>query len=94
MRTFFIILLAVFAFALGGFGAIAYSGAKGSMASLRIACELLNTAEVAGVLSRQQRSDVVDRTILELNKSSARVDAQVTEFIGQFKAGCPTMPNW
>lgn len=36
----------------------------------RIACELLNKAEAAGMLEKAQRADVVDRVIREMHKSA------------------------
>jgi hypothetical protein len=94
MRKVWVFLLATVAFAIGAFVAVAYSGAKGSLASLRIACELLNTAEGTGMLDRAQRADVVDRAIREMHKSSAQPDTQITDFVGQFKTGCPNVANW
>jgi len=93
MRKIWVFLLAIVAFGIGALGATAYSGAVGSFASVRIACELLNTAEANGMLAPQQRADVIDRTIRELHKG-ARVDTEVTQFVGQFKTGCPAVPGF
>ena len=93
MRKIWVFLLAIVAFGIGAFGAAAYSGAVGSFASVRIACELLNTAEANGILVPQQRADVIDRTIRELRKGS-RVDTELTQFIEQFKTGCPAVPGF
>ena len=82
MRKIWVFLLAIVAFGIGAFGAAAYSGAVGSFASVRIACELLNTAEANGILVPQQRADVIDRTIREL------------QFIEPFKTGCPAVPGF
>ena len=45
------------------------------------------------MLAPQQRADVIDRTIRELHKG-ARVDTEVTQFVGQFKTGCPAVPGF
>jgi hypothetical protein len=93
MRKLWVFLLAMPALALGGFVAIAYQGAVGSLASLRIACELLNTAERAGFLTRAQRADVVERSIREMRKASSTGDEKLVEMMEQFKAGCPALPT-
>lgn len=94
MRKFWVFLLAAIAFALGTFATLAYSGTAGSLASFRIACELLDTAEAAGMLERAQRAVVVDRVIREMRKSASDPDPQGIQLIGQLKTGCLNLPSW
>jgi hypothetical protein len=94
VRKFWVFLLAAIAFVSGAFATLAYSGMAGSFASFRIACELLNTAEAAGMLKREQRADVVDRVIGEMRKSGSDPNPQGVELVAQLKTGCPKLPPW
>ena len=94
MRKFWVFLLAAIAFASGTIASLAYTGMTGSFASFRIACELLNTAEAAGMLGRAQRADVVDRVIREMRKSASGPDPKGLELVGQLKTGCANLPGW
>ena len=73
MRRLWVFLLATIAFSAGAFVGIAYSGGTGSFASFRVACELLNSAEAAGMLGRAQRADLVDRVVREMQIGRAHV---------------------
>jgi hypothetical protein len=94
MRRLWVFLLGTIAFSAGAFVGIAYSGGTGSFASFRVACELLNSAEGAGMLDRAQRVDVVDRVVWEMRKSVSGVDPRGIEVVGQLKTGCPSLPSW
>lgn len=92
MRKLWVFLLAVPAFLVGAFATIAYQGAVGSLESFRIACELLNTAESAGLLARAQRVDVVESTAKQLRKAAPATDENAMRILEQFKTGCPALP--
>ena len=94
VRKFWVFLLAAIAFASGAIATLAYSGAAGSFASFRIACELLNSAQAAGMLEKAQRADVVDRVIGEMRKSGSDPNPRGVELVGQLKMGCPNLPSW
>jgi hypothetical protein len=94
VRKLWVFLLAAIAFASGAFATLIYSGVAGSFASFTIACELLNTAEASGMLQRAQRTNVVDRVILEMRKSGSDPDPRGVELVGQLKVGCPNLPSW
>jgi hypothetical protein len=94
MRKIWVFLLATIAAAVGAFGGLAYTGAKGSLASFRIGCELLNTAEGASVLDKGQRADVVDRVIREMQKTASSGELQGVDLVEQLKTGCPNLPKW
>jgi hypothetical protein len=93
MRKLWVFLLAIPALALGAFLALAYQGAVGSLASIRIACELLNTAERAGLMTRAQRADVVERTLMEMRKTAPDTDPKALGIMEQLKTGCPTLSS-
>jgi hypothetical protein len=94
MRKFWVFLFAAIAFASGAIATLAYSGVTGSFASFRIACELLDTAETAGMLEKAQRAKVVDGVVTEMQKSASGPDPQGVELIRQLKTGCPNLPSW
>lgn len=94
MRKIWVFLLVAIALAVGAFGGLAYSGVKGSFASFRIACELLNTAEGTGMLDKGQRADVVDRVVREMRKSAPSRELEGIGLVEQLKTGCPNLPNW
>ena len=89
MRKFWVFLLAAIAFVSGAFATLAYSGAAGSFASFRIACELLNSAQAAGMLEKAQRADVVDRVIGEMRKSGSDPNPKGVELVGAIEDGLP-----
>jgi hypothetical protein len=86
MRNFWVFLFAAIAFAAGAITTLAYSGVTGSFASFRIACELLDTAETAGMLEKAQRAKVVDGVVTEMQKSASGPDPQGVELIRQLTA--------
>src|SRR5262245_41291330 len=94
MRKIWVFLLATMTFVVGGVGGLAYSGVKGSFASFRIACELLNTAEGTGALDKGQRADVVDRIARDMRQSSSKGEPQGIDLVEQLKTGCPKLPTW
>jgi hypothetical protein len=89
-----VFLLATIAFVVGAVGGLAYTAAKGSFASFRIGCELLNTAEGAGMLDKGRRADVVERVIREMRKSASSGELQGIGLVARLKTGCPDLPKW
>jgi hypothetical protein len=96
MRKLWVFLLAAVAFGAGVFAGLAYVGATGSLAGFRVACELLNTAEGAGLLEKAQRADVVERVVREMQRATSDTPRHLKgiELFEQFKTGCPNLPNW
>ena len=94
MRKIWVFLLAAIALVLGGFGTFVYGGISGSFAGIRIACEVLDTAEGSGILDKTQRADVVERFVQQMRKSKSSPDAQslkTLELFEQMKTGCPKL---
>jgi hypothetical protein len=89
MRKIWVLLLTALAFGLGLFASKAYMGLTGSIKSIRIACELLNTAESWGILTRPQRADVVDHLLERLPE----IPPDMLTFIEELKTGCPNLPR-
>jgi hypothetical protein len=95
MRKLWIMIFSVLAFGLGAFVAIAYKGATSSLAGIHVLCDLLNTAESAGLLSKEQRADVVARTARQFEREAADdFDQDAVRFLDEFETGCPKMPNF
>jgi hypothetical protein len=92
MRKIWVFLLAAVALVVGGFGAMLYGGIAGSFGGIRIACELLETAERAAILDKAQRADVVER-VLQTMRKGAGTDAKAVELLEQMKTGCPALPG-
>lgn len=90
MRKIWVLLLAAVALVVGGFGATVYGSIAGGLGGIRIACELLETAEKAAMLDKAQRADVVER-VLQTMRQSAGTDAKGVQFLEQMKTGCPTL---
>jgi len=90
MRRIWVLLLAVVAYAMGAFGTMAYLGGNYSVTGMRIGCELLDRAEALGLLTKQQRANVVERVQKDIQRTSKTGDAETVSFIGKFKNGCPT----
>lgn len=63
-------LLAGFGAAGGYFGTAAYLGARGSLDGMNHACQTLQTAESRQVITRQQRSAIVDAMMQETARAS------------------------
>jgi len=93
MRKLWVFLIAVPVFVVGAFLAVAYQGAVGSFASFRIACEVLNAGEAAGLMTRTQRADVVGRSIRTMQKATPRNGEAASHMLEEFKTGCPVVPN-
>lgn len=94
MRKIWVFLLAAIAFASSAVATLTYSVVTGSFASFRIGCELLSTAESAGLLERAQRTEVVDRVLREMRKSGSGAHPRGEEYIGQMRTGCSSPLNW
>jgi hypothetical protein len=88
MRKIWVFLLAAAAFAVGAVGAMGFIGYSGSLTGMRIACELLDTAEAKNIFTRQQRTDVVERVEQTMRKYSPS-DKAGAESFGQMMKGCP-----
>ena len=90
MRKIWVFLLAVLAFAVGAFWTMSRIGQSDSRTAMRIACELLNTAETSKTLTKEQRGEVVERVQRKLQSYSGNGDKKAAEWIGQhLTAGCP-----
>lgn len=93
MKKTWVVLLSALAFGAGAFGTMAYIGAEGSTTSFRIACELLNTAEVSNILTTRQRADIVDKVLRQLQPPSGERDVRIDQFGERMKSGCPNLPR-
>jgi hypothetical protein len=93
MRKIWVVILSVVAFTVGAFATMAYSAANSGIASFRIGCALLDKAETMHLLTREQRSDVVDRVHENLQRSLRKRDADLESRFGKFKTGCPVPPS-
>jgi hypothetical protein len=92
MRKRWVFLLAALAFAVGASWSLVRIGRAGSNTTMRIACELLETADTSSILTREQRNDVVERVQRKLQSYSGDGDKKAAEWIGQqFRAGCPIL---
>jgi hypothetical protein len=92
MRKRWVFLLAVLALAVGASWSLERIGRSGSNTTMRIACELLETADTSRILTKEQRNDVVERVQRKLESYSGDGDKKAAEWIGQqFGAGCPIL---
>ena len=91
MRKIWVFLLAAIALILGAGGTLVYGGISGSFGGIRIACEVLDTAESSDTFDKTQRADVVERVVRQMRKSAPGTDPKAVEMIGQLKTGCPNL---
>jgi hypothetical protein len=89
MRIVWVVVLSIVALLVGAFGGLVYSGATEGIASVRVGCAVLDTAEKSGFLDRAQRADVVDRVGQMFKDAQRGPNDKTMEFVEQFKTGCP-----
>lgn len=92
MRMIWVVVLSLIALVLGALGGIAWRGTTSSLAGLRVACELIATAERSGVLTKSQINDTVDRLIKRIEKD-APLERETSIFGTELKSGCPSFAN-
>ena len=74
---------------MGVFWTMGQFGHSVSKTSIRIGCEVLETAEASKLLDRRQRNDVVERVQLLLTTHTDNPDKNTVALIGQqLKPGC------
>jgi hypothetical protein len=87
-----VVILSFIALVIGAVGGIAWRGATSSLAGLRVACELVATAERSGILTKAQIGDAVDRLAKRIEKDAPR-EKDTSIFSSELKSGCPTFAN-
>lgn len=81
-------ILAGFGAAGGYFSTAAYLGARGSFDGFNHACQTLQTAEAKQVITRQQRSAIVDALMQETAKASGDTLSDANFLVEYLKGDC------
>jgi hypothetical protein len=92
MRMIWVCVLSLIALTIGTFGGLAWRGATSSIAGVRVACEVIATAERTNILTKAQINDTVDRLAKQIEKESPQ-GRDTASFATELKTGCPTFVN-